>query len=283
MIDRESENRGQHESTLARMSWRKKLLNRVQSIYKPRRTVSPDVSHVESVSPSVPTITEEEAVDFEDDRSVSIISEDEDQKRGALTAFQPATVDLASSNASEALSDAFSVVFDPKAKGSDINNFWSTYRYLNRRPTGVFFSSSLDTSSSLASAMVNRPKTVHSSRRKPLEVFIDGPHGAPSSGIFAAEHAVLVATGIGVTPFASILQAIMHRHRQSTHTCPKCEHTWSDGLAHRASSRRPAPGFNLRKVDFIWINREQKSFEWFLQLLSQIEMEQAEQQVSGGR
>jgi len=28
--------------------------------------------------------------------------------------------------------------------------------------------------------------------------------------------------------------------------------------------------------DFIWINREQRSFEWFLQLLSQLEMEQAE-------
>ena len=32
----------------------------------------------------------------------------------------------------------------------------------------------------------------------------------------------------------------------------------------------------MKKVDFIWINREQKAFEWFLQLLSQLEMEQAE-------
>ena len=35
--------------------------------------------------------------------------------------------------------------------------------------------------------------------------------------------------------------------------------------------------FNLKKVDFIWINREQKSFEWFLQLLSKLEMEQVEE------
>ena len=35
--------------------------------------------------------------------------------------------------------------------------------------------------------------------------------------------------------------------------------------------------FNLKKVDFLWINREQKAFEWFLQLLSQLEMEQAEE------
>jgi NADPH oxidase 5 len=45
-----------------------------------------------------------------------------------------------------------------------------------------------------------------------LQIFIDGPYGAPSSHIFRAQHAVLVGTGIGVTPFASILQSIMHRY-----------------------------------------------------------------------
>lgn len=30
------------------------------------------------------------------------------------------------------------------------------------------------------------------------------------------------------------------------------------------------------QVDFFWINREQRSFEWFVSLLSQLEMEQAE-------
>ena len=37
--------------------------------------------------------------------------------------------------------------------------------------------------------------------------------------------------------------------------------------------------FNLRKVDFIWINRDQRSFEWFVNLLSQLE---ADQQEHGG-
>ena len=35
--------------------------------------------------------------------------------------------------------------------------------------------------------------------------------------------------------------------------------------------------FNLKKVDFFWINREQRSFEWFVHLLSQLELEQAEE------
>ena len=30
------------------------------------------------------------------------------------------------------------------------------------------------------------------------------------------------------------------------------------------------------QVDFFWINRDQRSFEWFIDMLSQLEMEQAE-------
>ena len=63
----------------------------------------------------------------------------------------------------------------------------------------------------------------------------------------------------------------MHRYWLVKRECPKCEHRWSDDLAPNM--------FNLRKVDFFWINRDQKSFEWFVNLLSQLEMEQA---VHGG-
>ena len=35
--------------------------------------------------------------------------------------------------------------------------------------------------------------------------------------------------------------------------------------------------FSLLKVDFFWINRDQRSFEWFVSLLNQLEMEQSEQ------
>ena len=32
----------------------------------------------------------------------------------------------------------------------------------------------------------------------------------------------------------------------------------------------------VHQVDFFWINRDQRSFEWFVNLLSQLEIEQAE-------
>ncbi|KAF5289871.1 hypothetical protein FQR65_LT02005, partial [Abscondita terminalis] len=100
------------------------------------------------------------------------------------------------------------------------------------------------------------------------EIYLDGPYGAPSSHIFRAQHAVLIATGIGVTPFASILQSIMIRYWKARHTCPRCKFSWASEI--------PATVMNLRKVDFFWINRDQRSFEWFVNLLSQLEIEQAE-------
>ena len=102
------------------------------------------------------------------------------------------------------------------------------------------------------------------------QVFIDGPFGAPTSQIFRAQHAVLIGTGIGVTPFASILQSIMHRYWQERNECPRCKYNWTNDLSSSSV-------LNLRKVDFFWINRDQKSFEWFVKLLSQLEIEQAEQ------
>lgn len=99
-----------------------------------------------------------------------------------------------------------------------------------------------------------------------IQVYIDGPYGAPSSHIFSAQHAVLIGTGIGVTPFASILQSIMHRYLKGRHTCPCCQHEFVAEI----------PMMNLKKVDFFWINRDQRSFEWFVNLLSKFEIEQAE-------
>ena len=102
---------------------------------------------------------------------------------------------------------------------------------------------------------------------RPLPLHLDGPYGTPSSDIFHAEHAVLIATGIGVTPFASILQSIMFKYVKGKLNCPKCTHSWSDPI--------PPDVMKLRKVDFVWINRDHKNFEWFVSVLSRLEMDQA--------
>jgi NADPH oxidase 5 len=71
-------------------------------------------------------------------------------------------------------------------------------------------------------------------------VYIDGPFGAPTSQIFRAQHAVLIGTGIGVTPFASILQSIMHRYWQARNTCPKCHYMWTNDLTTSVINLRKA-------------------------------------------
>merc|ERR1712079_642662 len=65
---------------------------------------------------------------------------------------------------------------------------------------------------------------------RPLEIMVDGPFGSPSSNIYRAEHAVLVGTGIGVTPFASILQSISHRYLEIKQSCPSCSYSWTNNI-----------------------------------------------------
>lgn len=87
---------------------------------------------------------------------------------------------------------------------------------------------------------------------------IDGPYGAPAEDVFDNEIAVLIGTGIGVTPWASILKNIWHL---------------------RAG---PNPPKRLRRVEFIWVCKDTSSFEWFQTLLSSLEAQSASAADSAG-
>lgn len=81
---------------------------------------------------------------------------------------------------------------------------------------------------------------------------IDGPYGAPAEDVFENEIAVLIGTGIGVTPWASILKNIWHLRNG------------------------PNPPTRLRRVEFIWVCKDTNSFEWFHFLLSSLEQQSNE-------
>ncbi|XP_066446091.1 NADPH oxidase 5 [Eleutherodactylus coqui] len=106
-----------------------------------------------------------------------------------------------------------------------------------------------------------------------IKCYIDGPFGTPSRRIFTSDHAVLIGAGIGITPFASILQSIMYRYRMRKQNCPNCKYSWCETLKDNE--------MKLRKVDFIWINRDQKFFEWFVSLLTKLELDQADEEPDG--
>ncbi|CAK3770513.1 Superoxide-generating NADPH oxidase heavy chain subunit B [Lecanosticta acicola] len=76
---------------------------------------------------------------------------------------------------------------------------------------------------------------------------IDGPYGAPAEDVFDNEIAILIGTGIGVTPWASILKNIWHMRLS------------------------PNPPKRLKRVEFIWVCKDTTSFEWFQALLFSLE------------
>ncbi|XP_039516285.1 NADPH oxidase 4 isoform X2 [Pimephales promelas] len=75
-------------------------------------------------------------------------------------------------------------------------------------------------------------------RRYP-KLHVDGPFGSSSEEVFNYEVSVCVAGGIGVTPFACVLQALFDDWRQ----------------------------YKLRRMYFIWVCRDLLSFYWFADLL----------------
>ncbi|KAJ1989724.1 hypothetical protein GGI25_004750 [Coemansia spiralis] len=96
-----------------------------------------------------------------------------------------------------------------------------------------------------------RPETAAAHQTASIlpQVLVDGPFGSASEDVFNHEIAMLFCAGIGCTPFASVLKSIWYR------------------LSYRDGS------FRLRKVYFVWVQRDTKSFEWFQDLLKAIEEE----------
>lgn len=86
---------------------------------------------------------------------------------------------------------------------------------------------------------------------------VDGPYGAPAEDVFDNEIAILIGTGIGVTPWASILKNIWHLRSG------------------------PDPPRRLRRVEFIWVCRDTSSFEWFQTLLSSLEAQSSAAAAAG--
>ncbi|GCB71986.1 hypothetical protein scyTo_0006136 [Scyliorhinus torazame] len=68
-------------------------------------------------------------------------------------------------------------------------------------------------------------------------------------------------------------QVCLPLYRMRKQNCPSCSYSWCENVKDNEMS--------LRKVDFIWINRDQKSFEWFVSLLTKLEMDQADEEPQG--
>ncbi|GAA5955490.1 hypothetical protein JCM3765_006794 [Sporobolomyces pararoseus] len=90
-------------------------------------------------------------------------------------------------------------------------------------------------------------------------IMVDGPFGSASEDVFKYEVSILVAGGIGVTPFSSVLK-----------------HIWYQLNSHPKSE---AVSTKLKKVYFFWICRDFTSFKWFQSLLLAIEAQDTSQLI----
>ena len=95
-----------------------------------------------------------------------------------------------------------------------------------------------------------------------IKALIDGPYGTIGYSslwkIYNHEHIVLILYGNEVAPFASILQSVLYKYSGQN----------SSGLTYRWYD---AVDVNfIKKIDFVWINKEFTNYEWFIQLLCDI-------------
>jgi len=81
---------------------------------------------------------------------------------------------------------------------------------------------------------------------------IDGPYGTASEEVFDFNTVMLIAGGIGVTPFGSILKSINFRIQMGGQK-------------------------KLEKVYFYWVSRDKNCFEWFNEVLSALEHQNTSQ------
>ena len=118
-----------------------------------------------------------------------------------------------------------------------------------------------------------------------LEVFVDGPLGAPATLHFNFPGTILVSAGVGVTPFVAILREQLHRRRALQRIGVRPEDVRDEEEGKLAAPRYPRErGRGERHfTHFVWTTRDQEAvtgwgFNDELALLSAVDA--AEQQAS---
>ncbi|KAL7753528.1 hypothetical protein RI367_001303 [Sorochytrium milnesiophthora] len=88
-------------------------------------------------------------------------------------------------------------------------------------------------------------------------VCIDGVFGAPSQHFFEYDHVMFIATGVGITPFLSILKAIEHHVKSSRRRTVFEGNTVCELV-------------QMQGVDLFWLNRDPKAYQWFSETMKTV-------------
>lgn len=93
------------------------------------------------------------------------------------------------------------------------------------------------------------------------KIYIDGPYGAASQDHVKYDIVVLIGLGIGATPYISILKDVLHRF--------KTQHHDDDSLQHKVNGGECCATKGPSKAYLYWVTREQGSFVWFKDVLTE--------------
>jgi len=89
------------------------------------------------------------------------------------------------------------------------------------------------------------------------KVFLDGPYGAPAQNHYRYKHIMLIASGIGATPFASIMKDLLYRFKH--------EQNFSNTII---------------SVDFYWLQRKASQVTWLINILTELMIEDDEKFIN---
>lgn len=81
-------------------------------------------------------------------------------------------------------------------------------------------------------------------------VVIDGPFGTPSEQFHDYRNIMLICSGVGATPFASVLRELLHRVKNDTN------------------------GLQIESLDFYWVNRKSSQLTWLVTIFQSLLKEQ---------
>jgi len=149
------------------------------------------------------------------------------------------------------------------------DHFYKRLKNLNNNSnlTEVTTDTAASSQPDLNSKDILLPKEIQfSDDDKDAIICIEGPFSSCTSYVFDCEHVVLIGAGIGITPSISALDSLSHQLKEQRYICSHCGalNIKQEKLSYR----------KLKKVDFIWINRDIGNVSWFRNILDGFEAEQ---------
>ncbi|KAK0598814.1 hypothetical protein LWI29_038210 [Acer saccharum] len=91
--------------------------------------------------------------------------------------------------------------------------------------------------------------------------------GGRTGVLYHKEEATILGLGIGATPMISIVKDIINNMEKEDNSL---ESALENGTANNRNSNKVSPLIKTRKAYMYWVTKEQRSFEWFREIMNEV-------------